>query len=106
MNPSIAKLFHENQEELAGLCKKLGVARLRLFGSATKKRPLKKSSDLDFVVAFSNDSAAGISDRFLELGEQLELLFRRKVDLLTERSLRNPFLRQAIERQSQVIYEA
>jgi uncharacterized protein len=106
MNQAIQQQFQENRDVISGLCQKMGVRRLRLFGSATEHRALKESSDLDFVVGFSNDTESGISDRFLTLAQELERIFQRKVDLLTERSLRNPIFRQVIDSKGLVIYEA
>lgn len=65
-----------------------------------------KSSDLDLIVDFYNDSAVGIADRFLTLAEELERLFQRRVDLLTERSVHNPIFRASIESVGQTVYES
>lgn len=88
------------------LCRKLDVKRLRIFGSAVSGGFADKSSDLDFIVDFYNDSASGIADRFLTLAEELEFMFQRRVDLLTERSVRNPIFRQSIESAGQTVYES
>ena len=79
--------------------------RLRVFGSAVQNTFTANSSDLDFIVDFYNDTAVGIADRFMSLAEELEGLFNRKVDLLTERSIRNPIFRQNIESAGQTVYE-
>jgi hypothetical protein len=48
----------------------------------------------------------GYADRYLALAEALERLFNRPVDLLTERSLRNPILKTAIAADRFIIYGA
>jgi predicted nucleotidyltransferase len=41
----------------------------------------------------------------LSLWDSLESLFERKVDLLTEASIRNPYLRANIEQTRKLIYD-
>jgi predicted nucleotidyltransferase len=64
----------------------LEVKRLGLFGSFLKGNP-KKDSDIDFLVAFRKPSF----DNYMDLKFLLEKLFRKKVDLVTERSLKSDF---------------
>lgn len=94
------------REAMIDLCREVRVKRLRLFGSALKETFNPADSDIDFLVEFYNDQAAGISDRFLRLAEGLESLFQRPVDLLTIRSLKNPVLKQIVESDGQTVYEA
>ena len=47
-------LIDQHCDELATLCRRYGVARLRLFGSAAQAKPFDPAaSDLDFVVRFA-----------------------------------------------------
>ena len=70
----------------------LGVSRIGLFGSAVREE-MTPESDLDFLVEFRPGEKS--YDRFFELAELLEELFKRKVDLLTVESV-SPLLRQRI----------
>jgi predicted nucleotidyltransferase len=99
-------LIEENREKVALACRRLGVERLDLFGSAARNDFDDKQSDLDFVVRFVMPHDRGYADRYLELAEALESCFSRRVDLLTERSLRNPILKQAISMDRQTLYES
>jgi predicted nucleotidyltransferase len=105
MNSLIQQQLQANRQALETICQRLDVRRLRVFGSAVGDSFIAKSSDLDLIVDFYNDSAAGIADRFLTLAEELESLFQRRVDLLTERSVRNPIFRASIEEAGQTVYE-
>jgi len=49
--------------------------------------------------------AAGYADAFLDFAEALEKLFGRNVDLLTERMIRSPHFRAAVDATRQVVYE-
>ena len=106
MNALIQQQFQANRQALVTICQRLDVKRLRVFGSAVGGSFIAKSSDLDLIVDFYNDSAVGIADRFLALAEELERLFQRRVDLLTERSVRNPIFRESIESAGQTVYES
>lgn len=87
----------DKQREISAICQRTHTRRLDLFGSATRDDSIPGGSDLDFLVSFSPLPAADYSDAFFELKEGLEALFHRPVDLLTERSRRNPYLIQRVQ---------
>jgi uncharacterized protein len=98
-------LIAQKKVELAAICRQYSVQRLELFGSAAKGSFKPSSSDLDFVVTFADKSLGTYADRYLGLAEALERLFSRKVDLMTERSIRNPYFRATVEASRQIVYE-
>jgi len=81
------------------------VGRLEIFGSAARGDFDAQKSDLDFVASFLPPLHPGVADRFLGLAEALEQIFARPVDLLTESMLRNPVLREEVNRDRTPIYE-
>lgn len=94
----------KHREEVATLCKAYGVERLELFGSATSDAFDRASSDLDFLVKFS-DKSPGYANRYLRFAEALETLFERRVDVVTERSVANPFFRDSLNTSRQLVYD-
>lgn len=81
------------------LCERYQVARLDVFGSITTGMFDETRSDIDVLVEFPPFAKpAGRADAFFGLHEALEALFARRVDLLTDASVKNPFLRRSIER--------
>jgi uncharacterized protein len=98
-------VIEQRKDAVAALCRRFGVLRLDLFGSAATGAFREADSDLDFVVVFADTRAPGYADRYLGFADALEDLFGRSVDLLTERSIRNPYLRRSIEASRQTIYE-
>ena len=46
----------------------------------------------------------GLFDRYWALTEALEKLLGRPVELLTERMIRNPYYRAAVDKERQTIY--
>jgi predicted nucleotidyltransferase len=83
---------------LPALCRRFGVRRLDLFGSAATGRFEPERSDLDFLVSFDDLLPPGAyADAWFGLRAELEALFGRPVDLLTEAALENPYLRRRVE---------
>ncbi|MCX8492884.1 MAG: nucleotidyltransferase domain-containing protein [Chthoniobacterales bacterium] len=104
MNPVVSDLLSRNRDAVTELCHAQKVSGLEIFGSATREDFDPEKSDLDFLVDFQDPDRPGIADRFMGLAEGLERIFRRKVDLVTGRSLKNPFFITAINRSRQVVY--
>jgi uncharacterized protein len=97
--------FLENHRgEIAALCRQFRVRRLEAFGSAVREDFDPAKSDLDFLVEFAPPHDVGYADRYLALAEGLEKALAHPVDLLTERSLRNPILKRAIAADRRTLY--
>jgi len=86
------------------LCTRLGVKRLDIFGSAATDR-FDEQSDVDVLVLF-DPADGGLFDRYFDLKEGLESILKRKVDLVTEPSVKNPYFKQQIERTRTNVYAA
>src|ERR671913_1514400 len=80
-------IVEERKMEVAALCERYGVKRLDLFGSAAGDGFDPEASDLDFVVSFERRDPPELFDRYFGLKEDLEGLFGRGVDLVTEGAL-------------------
>jgi predicted nucleotidyltransferase len=98
-------LVEQKKSDVAALCRRFNVERLELFGSAASGSFQATSSDLDFIVRFSAPLPGSLLDRYLDFAEALERLFQRRVDLLTERAIRNPYFRRSVEATRQPVYE-
>lgn len=101
MNPQITR----HLDTIQALCRTYGVRRLDLFGSATTARFDAATSDFDFIVTFTDTQMPGYLDRYLAFADALEAALGRPVDLITERSIRSPYFRQAIEDSRQPLYD-
>lgn len=88
--PNIPSFILEKMDEIKESCAETNVAKIGLFGSVLRADFDPENSDLDFVVEFLDPDAPGISDRYLKLAESLEMIFARRVDLVTARSIKNP----------------
>lgn len=96
-------IIEANIESIRDLCRKHKVNRLFVFGSVLTDR-FKKTSDVDFVVAFSNVDLFEYADNYFDLKSSLEHLLNREVDLLEEQAISNPYLRQSIDSSKQLVY--
>jgi hypothetical protein len=97
-------LIAERRSEIAGLCRRFGVRRLVVFGSAARGNDFDPHrSDIDFVVAFERPDDASLSE-FLALRDALSAAFGRPVDLVMEGSVRNPYIRAGIQRSAETVY--
>ena len=81
-------MIEDKRAEVVQVCRRHGVGRLDLFGSAAGEGFDVGRSDLDFIVSFERTGPLGLFDRYFGLKEDLESLFGRGVDLVTERTLR------------------
>ena len=101
--PIIAAL----QDQLDEICHARQVNRLYLFGSAlTEAFDQSKDSDLDFLVSMDAQLLPlERGEHLLQLWTELELLFGRPVDLLTDTSLQNPFLKREIDATKALVYD-
>lgn len=97
------KIIESNLQHIIELCCQHKVSSLSVFGSVLTER-FTSESDIDFVVDFSGVDAADYADNYLSMQESLQQLLGRDVDLLEEKAIRNPILRQNIDRTKQVIY--
>lgn len=101
------ELTEKQKDEILQLCEKSKVvAKLYFFGSVLTPRFNELTSDIDVFVEIENTlSPEDRGEQLLILWDGLEALFNRKVDLLTENSLRNPYLKSEIEKNKKLIYD-
>jgi hypothetical protein len=64
-----------------------------------------ETSDVDLVVDLKTKDPLRFGELMLDLWDKLELFFGRKVDLLTLRSVKNPVMREEIERTKVLVYD-
>ncbi len=86
---------------LIDICRDNDVARLEVFGS-TARGEANEDSDIDLLVEFSKRKSLLA---LVSLERKMSAALGRKVDLLTEAAI-SPYLREQINRDRRVIYEA
>jgi len=99
------KIIKDNLSELNRICQKYDVQNLYVFGSASTDK-FTDYSDIDILVSFKEITIEKYTDNYFELHYKLEELFKRKIDLVTENSLSNPYFIESIEETKQLLYAA
>lgn len=97
------KIIDKNIDRIRALCNKHKVTRLFVFGSILTNK-FKKSSDIDFLVDFEGVDLYDYADNYFDFKKSLENLLKREIDLLEEKAVKNPYLRQNIDSSKQLIY--
>lgn len=101
----LTTLINERFTEFVDLCRSHKVDKIYAFGSSITDHFDPKTSDIDVVVKIDIEDPADRGEALLSLWDNLEILFKRKVDLLTEDSIRNPYLKSNIDRTKKLIYD-
>jgi predicted nucleotidyltransferase len=99
------EIIESHRIAIANSCKMHGVRTLEVFDSAAGEPFDQDTSDFDFVVDFA-DRSPGYARLYLSFAEALESLLGRHVDLITERSIRNPYFRHSVEATKVTVYES
>lgn len=93
----------ENIGLIGALCAAHNVDKLYRFGSSTRV-DFNINSDIDLLVRFKGMDLAKYFNNYISFHSKLVKLFRRKVDLVEEQTLKNPILIRSIDRNKELIY--
>lgn len=91
--------------EFRTMCLNHQVKYIYAFGSSTNESFDETKSDIDLLVEIDEPDPLERGEKLISLWDRFELFFQRKVDLLTESSLRNPFLKKNINSTKILIYD-
>lgn len=97
-------IIEKNISSIKELCKKHKVKKLYAFGSVTNPKKFSRKSDVDLLVEFKKIPLLEYADNYFSFIENLEKLFHREVDLLTEKYLRNKYFIQNLNRTKKIVY--
>ena len=90
-------------KDIIKLCEAHRVKSLYAFGSVLTDN-FNKESDIDLIVDFSNIEVEDYADNYFEFKFSLQDIFKRSVDLLEEKAIKNPYFRQSVNQQRQPVY--
>ena len=101
------ELIETHRNNIAELCRRLGVQRQDVFGSAARGTDFDpERSDVDLLVSYPPDQPGPGLTEYFALRDALTDLLGRPVDLVMAGAVENPFVRAGIERSRQVLYGA
>lgn len=92
-------------DEIERFCRKWKIVELALFGSVVRG-DFGPDSDVDVLVTFEPDDPWSYWEWPEMIDELREIFQGREVDLVEKRAIRNPFRRESILRDAQVLYAA
>lgn len=90
--------------QLADFCRRWKVTELSFFGSVMRE-DFRPDSDVDVLVTFDPNADWSLFD-LVTMQDELASVLDRKVDLVEEAALRNPYRRSTILRSKHVLYAA
>jgi len=92
-----------NIDRVKSLCEQYKVSSLYAFGSVCSDR-FNEASDIDLLISFKDIDPAEYTDNYFDLAEKLEDLFHKPVDLVTDKSLSNPYFIKSVNKSKVHIY--
>ncbi len=98
------QLLIKNIDQLKKICRMHNVKRLYAFGSVCTD-DFNENSDIDLIIAFNKRFFDGYVDNFLSLEAKLEDLFNKKVDIIAEETIQNPYFKKVVDKTKIPIYE-
>ena len=98
------KIISSNIDKINFFFEAHKIEKAYLFGSVTTDK-FNKHSDIDFLVKFKEGlKPLEKGELWWDLHDSLRDLFNRKVDIVTEGSLKNPFFIKELEKTKKMIY--
>lgn len=92
-------------DEFLALCETHNVKTLYAFGSSVTDEFDNDSSDIDLLIEIDINDPIERGENLMGVWDRLEQFFERKVDLLTDSSIKNPVLRENINSTKVLIYD-
>ena len=97
----------DRKDEIARVCRRYRASRLEVFSAAARGTDFDpETSDVDFLVEFQPPLLPGISTRYFGLLDDLREICGRPVDFGQPNAIRNKYLKEAIDRSRELVYEA
>ena len=95
----------DKKVKLAKICRRYGVIRLEVFGSAARGVDFDPAtSDVDFLVEFDPDGDLPPLEQFFGLVDALSDVLGRPVELVENHAFRNRYLAASINASRELVY--
>lgn len=102
LEPPLNQRIPASLTQISEFCQRWHITEFALFGSVLRD-DFRPDSDIDVLVTFSPNSRWSLFD-WVDMKDELEALFDRRVDIADKEGLKNPYRRHEILRTHQVIY--
>jgi uncharacterized protein len=92
------------QAAIVKLCKIHNVKSLYAFGSVLSDH-FNAESDIDLIVDFASMDVEDYADNYFDFKFSLQELFKRPIDLLEEKAIKNPYFRESVNQKCHRIFQ-
>lgn len=97
------RIINDNIDKIRALCVNHNVKSLFAFGSVCTDK-FNDSSDIDLLISFNSMDYGDYADNYFLVADKFEKIFHRPVDLVTDKSLSNPFFIDSVNQTKTLIY--
>ena len=97
------KIIDEHIDQIRAICVDHNVKSLFAFGSVVTDR-FSDSSDIDLLISFNSMDYGDYADNYFNLADKFEDIFQRQVDLITDKSLKNPYFIDSVNETKTLLY--
>jgi uncharacterized protein len=97
------RILTDNIKAIENICEKHNVKEMYAFGSVSTGR-FTEQSDIDLLISFNPMNSIEYADNYFEIADKFEELFGRPVDLITDKSLSNPYFIKSVNETRVRIY--
>ena len=97
------RIINDNIDKIRTLCVNHNVKSLFAFGSVCTDK-FNDSSDIDLLISFNSMDYGDYADNYFLVANKFEKKFHRPVDLVTDKSLSNPFFIDSVNQTKTLIY--
>ena len=96
-------LIENHSKDITELCKTYKVKSLYAFGSVLTDK-FNNESDVDLIVDFQQLDVLDYGDNYYQLKFSLENIFKRNIDLLEQKAIKNPYFIKTLNQNKKLIY--
>jgi hypothetical protein len=104
LEPFVNQRIQAPSAQIAEFCQRWYITEFALFGSILRD-DFRPDSDIDVLLTFDPQHRMSWDDR-IKMQSEIEQLFRRNVDLVNKKYLKNPYRRHEILSTCEVVYAA
>ena len=100
------EILRNQRDAIAEACRRHGVVRLEVFGSALRDDYRPGESDLDLLVELGPVEGYARVDAYFGLLNDLRSILGPDIDLVMADAVKNPYIARDIEQTKQMLYAA
>ena len=100
---NVHRIIMDNIQHIRKICEQQHVRSLFAFGSVCSDR-FTDTSDIDLLISFMPLDYGDYADNYFKTADLLEKVFQRPVDLITDKSLKNPYFIESINETKVLLY--